>query len=116
MATNKKHISPENITEWLASTGFLFPRNESELKRFEELYGDTDFGLTGKEIDPDKIIDGTFVSSGVIPLPSEINIADFTMYRMAARNGKAMPEHILNKIKMNQENHNNDPGTEESKS
>ena len=60
MAQNKKHITPENITEWLASTGFLLPRNEVELQRFEKLYGDIDFCLTGQEIDPEKIINNTF--------------------------------------------------------
>ena len=60
MASQDLNITPEKITEWLASTGFLFPRNEVELERFEKLFSDVDFGLTGKEIDPDKIINGNF--------------------------------------------------------
>ena len=43
MTQNKKHITPENITEWLASTGFLLPRNEVELERFEKLYGEIEY-------------------------------------------------------------------------
>lgn len=102
MAQNKKHITPENITEWLSSTGFLFPRNEVELERFEKLYGDVDFGLTGKEIDPDKIINGSFIESKVAKLPTEIKQEEVNQYRMAARNGNALPKHIMEKIKKNQ--------------
>jgi hypothetical protein len=103
MAQNKKNITPQDITEWLCSTGFLFPRNEVELERFEKLYGDEDFGLTGKEIDPDNIINGVFQDKKVEGvLPSSINKDEITPYRMAARNGASLPEHILEKIKRNQ--------------
>lgn len=72
MAQNKKHITPENITEWLSSTGFLFPRNEVELERFEKIYGEEDFGLSGNEIDPEKIINGTFREKKFLKMPVSI--------------------------------------------
>src|SRR5690606_21435080 len=100
MAQNKKHITPENITEWLSSTGFLFPRNGVELARFEKLYGDVDFGLTGKEIDPDKIINGTFKEKKILKMPDDIK-EEINSYRMAARNGSELPKHIMDKIKKN---------------
>ena len=103
MAQDKKHITNEEITEWLSSTGFLFPRNEVELERFEKLYGEIDYGLTGKEIDPDKIINGTFRDSKVITTPFYINEEELTSYRMVARNGNSLPKHILEKIKKNQD-------------
>lgn len=102
MAQNKKHITPENITEWLSSTGFLFPRNEVELERFEKLYGEEDYGLTGKEIDPDKIIDGTFREKKILKMPDNVNKEEISPYRMAARNGNELPKHIMDKIKKNQ--------------
>lgn len=102
MAQNKKHITPENITEWLASTGFLFPRNEVELERFEKLYGEEDFGLTGKEIDPDKIINDTFRETKILKMPDEIKKEEINPYRMAARNGNELPKHIMDKIRKNQ--------------
>jgi hypothetical protein len=102
MAQNKKHITPENITEWLASTGFLFPRNEVELERFEKLYGEEDLGLTGKEIDPDKIINGTFREKKILRLSDDVKREEINSYRMAARNGNTLPKHILDKIKQNQ--------------
>lgn len=108
MAQNKRHITPENITEWLSSTGFLFPRNEVELERFDKLYGDVDFGLTGKEIDPDKIINGTFKEKKVQNMPDNINQDEINPYRMAARKGNNLPKHIMDKIKKNQSKPKND--------
>lgn len=102
MAQNKKYIISENLTEWLSSTGFLFPRNEVELERFEKLYGDIDFGLTGKEIDPDKIINGTFRETKSVKMPTDVKQEEINSYRMAARNGNCLPKHIMDKIKKNQ--------------
>ncbi|MFM7855549.1 MAG: hypothetical protein ACKO96_27395 [Flammeovirgaceae bacterium] len=101
MAQNKRHITPENITEWLSSTGFLFPRNEVELERFEKLYSEEDYGLTGNEIDPDKIINGTFSEKKMLKMPDEIKKEEINPYRMAARNGNELPNHIMDKIKKN---------------
>lgn len=111
MAQNKKHITPDNITEWLCSTGFLFPRNEVELARFEKIYGDTDYGLTGNEINPERIIKGLPVEKRTISLTPDVGKEDFNEYRMAARNGNALPKHIMDKIKKNQSKPKSD-GTE----
>ena len=113
MAQNKKHITPENITEWLSSTGFLFPRNEVELERFEKLYSEDDFGLTGTEIDPDKIIDGTFRENKTFKIPDNIQQKEISPYRMVARNGNKLPKHIMDKIKKNQNKPKNDSPTSE---
>jgi hypothetical protein len=113
MAQNKKHITPDNLTEWLASTGFLFPRNEVELERFEKLYGETDFKLTGKEIDPDKILNNELPERKTIQIPDSINQTEITEYRMAARNGKEMPKHIMDKIIKNQNKPKNDSSSSE---
>lgn len=113
MAQSKKHITPENITEWLASTGFLFPRNEIELSRFEKLFGDIDYGLTGLEIDPTKIIKGD-ERPKTIQVPESIKPEDVAEYRMVARNGSKLPEHILNKIKNNQNKSKKDGDIESS--
>ena len=115
MAQNKKHITPENITEWLSSTGFLFPRNEVELERFEKLYGEEDYGLTGKEIDPDKIINGTFREKKILKMPDEIKKEEINPYRIAARNGNELKKHIMDKIKKNQNKPSNDsPSSEDT--
>jgi hypothetical protein len=114
MAQNKKNITPENITEWLASTGFLFPRNEVELERFEKLYGEEDYGLTGKEIDPDKIINGTFREKKITKIPENIKKEDINHFRMAARNGNDLPKHIMDKIKKNQSKPKDDSASTEN--
>ena len=113
MAQNKKHITPENITEWLSSTGFLFPRNEVELERFEKLYSNDDFGLTGTEIDPDKIINGTFREKINLKIPESIKQNEISPYRMVARNGNELPKHIMDKIRKNQNKPQNDSSTSE---
>lgn len=114
MAQNKKHITPENITEWLCSTGFLFPRNEVELERFEKLYSEEDFGLTGEEIDPDKIINGTFKETKIVKMPTDIKQEEISPYRMAARNGNNLPKHIIDKIKKNQSKPKDDSSESEN--
>jgi hypothetical protein len=109
MAKNKISLSPENITEWLASTGFLLPRNEVELQRFEKLYSDQDFGIRGDEIDPQKILDGTYSNTQTKKPSANIQPEEFSDYRMAARKGDTIPKHILEKMKKNQKESSNDP-------
>lgn len=113
MTQNKKHITPENITEWLASTGYLFPRNEVELQRFEKLYEKNDFCLTGQEIDPEKIINDTFREKKTLKIPVDANQNQISEYRMAARNGNELPQHIMAKILKNQNRPKNDSTTSE---
>jgi hypothetical protein len=113
MTQNKKHITPENITEWLASTGFLLPRNAIELERFEKLYGEIEYGLTGKEIDPDKIINNDFREKKNARIPDLFIGKDINQYRMVARNGKDLPKHIMDKIIKNQNKQKNDSSSSE---
>lgn len=99
-----KIINADNFDCWLASTGFLFPTNRLELARFDKLYGDLDEQLTGKEIDPERILKGLTPSKVV-----KMNIAstieeEFSTYKMVARNGSNLPKHILEKMKKNQAN------------
>ncbi len=113
MEPNKKHITPDNITEWLCSTGYLFPRNELELSRFEKLYGDLNEGITGNEVDPDRIINGT-TDTVIIKMPNTEAESNFSEFKMVARNGAGIPKHILEKMKKNQDKaKNNDNGSSE---
>ena len=57
MSTNKKNISKANFLSYLKSLGFLYPETEKELNRFDDLYSDFKYELSGKEIAPQKIID-----------------------------------------------------------
>jgi len=102
MAHDKKHITPENIDEWLSSTGFLLPRNELELARFDRLYSDSLAEITGKEIDPENILNDVPSTTQRTQNRVELDADDFSPYRMAARNGTSIPKHILDKMKKNQ--------------
>lgn len=112
MARNKLHITSENSAEWLASCGFIFPTNEIELARFNKLYGDLDPSITGKEVDPFKIIKGAVIEKqnyfhAALHIP-------MSQYQMVARNMNDLPSHILDKIKSNQETKpDNDNSAEE---
>ena len=113
MAENKKSITPENIYEWMASTGFLMPRNEIELERFEKLFKDVDLGLTGKEIDPNKIISGEYKIDKKALVPKDISSDQIKEYRIAARNGEKLPANIMDKILKNQRKKKDDRASEE---
>ena len=55
-------MTSDKTSEWLASCGFLFPRNKAELDRSELLDGAVDPSIKGNEIDPFKIIQNSNAS------------------------------------------------------
>ena len=62
---NKKRINAENgltITNLLCSTGYLPPRNEKDLERFDRLYKGQTFELESYCIDSDAIFDSVITS------------------------------------------------------
>lgn len=103
MAQNKKNITPDNIIEWLGSTGFLFPRDNVELERFNKLYEDSEEEIKGDEINPDKIINES-ASKKIILLGKANDENPYPEFRMVARKGSNIPNHILKKMKQNQDN------------
>lgn len=107
MAQNKSHITPDNMAEWMASTGFIFPRTMRELMRFEKLFSDVEINLEGSQVDPEKILDRN-VSGNIIQLPKEEN-KEKEHFKMAARKGDSnISQHILDKIKKNQDQRKKD--------
>ncbi|RTL59982.1 MAG: hypothetical protein EKK37_03815 [Sphingobacteriales bacterium] len=110
-----KVINADNFDSWLASTGFLFPTNELELARFNKLFGDLDEQLTGKEIDPERILNGKTPAKIIEMTDKTATEQDFSAYKMVARNGGNLPKHILDKMKKNQLNSkpNDNPSQEE---
>lgn len=96
MANKSRHITELNIDNWISSLGFSFPRNESEEKLFDKLYKDFDHELTGKEIDPLKLIRQCEEEESL----SNKNEVD-TNWKMAARNYGELPKHIIDKMKKN---------------
>jgi hypothetical protein len=116
MAQNNLNIKSDNITEWLASTGFIFPRTILELSRFEKLYGDVQIDLTGCDIDPDVIL-GIKPRASIISLGAGSEELKEPKFKMAARKGDSnIPKHIMDKIKKNQDKRKqDDSGTEKER-
>jgi len=107
MAQNKSHITPDNITEWMASTGYIFPRTLKELLRLEKLFSDVEINLEGSRIDPEKIL-GRKSGTQIIQLPQEEK-KEVLRFKMAARKGDSnLPQNILDKIKKNQDQRKKD--------
>lgn len=113
MAKNNSNITIDNVTEWMASTGFIFPRTVAELARFEKLYEGYEEDSTGFQIDPEVIL-GKKQRTAIIPLTPKTK-AEEPKFRMAARKGDAaVPKHIMDKIKKNQDKRKkDDPGAAE---
>ena len=113
MAKNNSNITVDTMTEWMASTGFIFPRTVLELTRFEKLYDPYQEDSTGFQIDPDVIL-GKKERTKVISLTPKVEDQS-PNFRMAARKGdSAVPKHIMDKIKKNQDKRKqDDPGAAE---
>lgn len=114
MAQSKVNITPDNMSEWLASTGFLFPRNEMEMSRFDKLYADELEDVSDFQVDCAAIFNKTLKPAHVIPLKKEAEERDIIPLKMVARKGSIVPQHILDKMKKNQNGRSkDDSGTPE---
>lgn len=98
MGQNKINITAENSASWLASCGYLFPSNEAELIRFNSLFGGVDSSITGKEVDPFKIIRE---SKNVITYYKSIKGYSKGVYqdKLVAKQLNSLPQHIIRLIK-----------------
>lgn len=94
-------IGLEDLNNWLASTGYLYPMNELQLERFNILHQDYNFKLTGTHIDVNSILNNTIKRSAKIIKINENNLVDdIENLRMVARNGKSkLPQHIVDKMR-----------------
>lgn len=98
MASKKsRHITESNIDIWMSSLGFSFPRNHAEEKLFDKLYKDFKHELTGKEIDPLKLITQCEEEESELGIINDVN----NNWKMAARNYDGLPKHIIDKMKKN---------------
>lgn len=112
MGTNKKQIAPEHLTEWLASTGFLFPSNEIELARFEKLFGDPN-SISEGSIDHERILKLVFEHEAIVKTINPDENQNSNQLKMVARNGSGnLPKHILDKMMKNHQKAKDDDGSE----
>ncbi len=95
-----------DVTEWLCSTGYLFPRNEIELSRFDKLFFNVE--IKGSTVSLDRILKNEvreFSVSNIFKQEGEQDVID--AFKMVARKGLGdLPDHIFNKMKKNQDNGN----------
>lgn len=106
MAIDKKYIgkiTEDNLDDWLHSTGFLYPRNEKQLDRFNKLFEDYDFKINEARIDVTSILNGTLCNKVKITplnLSSDFN-NEIESLRMVARKGQSnnLPKHIIDKMR-----------------
>ncbi len=112
MAT-KHYMTQEQMPEWMASTGFMFPSNELELARFEKLYADDAEDMSGFEVDCERIFAAALPVKVVLFTP-EAKPEDIAPLKMVARKGSNLPKHIQEKIKKNQDqrSHGDQPDPE----
>lgn len=111
MAGNKSHITPDNMAEWMASTGIIFPRTLKELMRFEKLHKDVEINLEGSQIDPEIIL-GRKPSSNIHPITGRNEVKETRLKMAARKGGPNIDRHILDKIKKNQDaRKKDDPGS-----
>lgn len=98
---NSINIEENELSSWYGVTGFYLPRTTGELRRFDKLYNDHHFTLSGDELDPNKIFDG------IQQVPRKVLSEEFTFeiepLRMAARGLKDIPIAIRQKMLKNQE-------------
>lgn len=99
MASKKsRHITESNVDNWISSLGFSFPRNQAEEKLFDKLYNDFSHELSGKEIDPLKLISQCEEEEKNGSVDGNL---DNNNWKMAARNYGELPKHIIDKMKKN---------------
>ena len=102
MSKSKKieKIALDELDTWLGSTGYLYPRDDLELERFNHLYQDFDFKLKPKNIDPTAIIGNEFLDQVGTLAPKNIKLKqEAEILRMVARKGeKKIPQHIIDRM------------------
>ncbi|WP_262249875.1 hypothetical protein [Parapedobacter soli] len=103
----------EVVTEWLCSTGYLFPRTETELNRFDKLFSDVQ--VINSTVSLERILNNAVRSFPIIDIfrmQSEQDVTD--EFRMVARKGlEGLPDHILKKMAENHSKNNESSQEEE---
>ncbi|WP_300601906.1 hypothetical protein [Niabella sp.] len=103
MAVKSIKIDGGNIYEWLCSIGYLLPRTDLELDRFEKLNPPGSISVDENAIDPFAIINGTRQRMELSISQVELKSDEQAELRMAARKNSDLPADVLEQIRKNQE-------------
>lgn len=102
---NRIYMTIEQVPDWMASTGFLFPTNELELARFEKLYPAEEVDVSGFSINFDQIFSNS-PQKKILTMSTDVPVEKIEPLKMVARKGVNLPKHIQDKIKKNQDQRN----------
>lgn len=98
--TNPLVITNDNLEEWLASTGYLFPTNDLEIARFDKLYDDYAFKLSETRIDVKSIMEDSYSCKSSVAKIIQIDNGAINELKMVARNGDSqVTDEIISKMK-----------------
>lgn len=111
MTSKNKHeyeLAPDNLDKFLAISGYIFQRNDEELKQFELLYENYDFKLKNIRIDPKEIINRSFSKKGkILKIKNKEEQEDIDELKIAARKGnEQIPKSVLDKMRRKHTNGN----------
>lgn len=96
--SDKKHISDKNLLSALRQRGFIVPRTEQDIDVFEQAIKEHNIPPLPADLDdPDAILKRGY-SQRRLTLATEQN-EDVTDLARAARDGKAIPQSVLDKMK-----------------
>lgn len=113
MTDKKSILTAENLEEWMHSTGYLLPRTNLELARFELLNNEVTHSVDYNTVDPLAIISGTWKMRFSYSEQPEDLSGRIDGLRMAARKHTDLPDNITRKIK---NNHRKNDGNDSSDS
>lgn len=96
--SNKKHVTDRNLLSSLRQKGLIIPTKEEDIDAFEKAIKEHNIPpLPAKLNDPDSILKSTYSQRPVkLVTNHDENFADLAR---AAREGKAIPQSVLDKMK-----------------
>lgn len=105
--TQDKNFELE-LQKSLSSCGFLFPTTDDEVKAFENEFDINSVELPENLQNPIKVLKKDKVTKVSQQEATVIDMNTVENLNMAARNGEKIPEEILNQMKKDRENAEND--------
>ncbi len=90
----------EHLSCWMAVTGYILPRTEGEMKRFDKLYKDYKTVNSIEQLDFNKIWDDE--DQFDINVKSKVVNLNPSSFRMAARGLNELPKDVIDAINKNQ--------------
>lgn len=95
---DNKHISDKNLLSALRQRGFIVPKTEEDIDTFEQAIKEHNIPPLPADLDDPEAILKRGYSHRPLKLATDQN-DDFTALARAARDGKTIPQSVLDKMK-----------------